>query len=168
VKFGKKELSVVGALCSVVACAIMLVAPITPDGTGLLLYIVCQLVNSLGMGIYSTVSWSMMGDAIDYNEWKFGVREEGTVYSLHSFFRKLAQGVGPSLALVIMVALGYSEINAGNQLFSVALNMRYLVAGLFLFSAVMQFVGLALIYNLDKKKLEQMNSELALRKAEQQ
>jgi GPH family glycoside/pentoside/hexuronide:cation symporter len=64
--------------------------------------------------------------------------------------------------------LGYSEINAGNQLFSVALNMRYLVAGLFLFSAVMQFVGLALIYNLDKKKLEQMNSELALRKAEQQ
>jgi Na+/melibiose symporter-like transporter len=99
---------------------------------------------------------------------KFYVREEGTVYSLHSFFRKLAQGVGPSLALVIMVALGYSEINAGNQLFSVALNMRYLVAGLFLFSAVMQFVGLALIYNLDKKKLEQMNSELALRKAEQQ
>ena len=168
VKFGKKELSVVGALCSVVACAIMLVAPITPDGTGLLLYIVCQLINSLGMGIYSTVSWSMMGDAIDYNEWKFGVREEGTVYSLHSFFRKLAQGAGPSLALVVMVALGYSEINAGNQLFSVALNMRYLVAGLFLFSAVMQFVGLALIYNLDKKKLEQMNNELAARKATQQ
>ena len=168
VKFGKKELSVVGALCSVVACAIMLVAPITPDGTGLLLYIVCQLVNSLGMGIYSTVSWSMMGDAIDYNEWKFGVREEGTVYSLHSFFRKLAQGAGPSLALVVMVALGYSEINAGNQLFSVALNMRYLVAALYLFSAVMQFVGLALIYNLDKKKLEQMNNELAARKATQQ
>ena len=168
VKFGKKELSVVGALCSVVACAIMLVAPITPDGTGLLLYIVCQLINSLGMGIYSTVSWSMMGDAIDYNEWKFGVREEGTVYSLHSFFRKLAQGAGPSLALVVMVALGYSEINAGNQLFSVALNMRYLVAALYLFSAVMQFVGLALIYNLDKKKLEQMNNELAARKATQQ
>ncbi len=168
VKYGKKELSVVGAICSVVACAIMLIAPITPDGKGLLIYIVCQLINSLGMGIYSTVSWSMMGDAIDYNEWKFGVREEGTVYSLHSFFRKLAQGVGPSLALVIMVALGYSEINAGNQLFSVALNMRYLVAGLFLFSALMQFVGLALVYNLDKKKLEQMNAELAERKAAQQ
>ena len=168
VRFGKKELATFGAICSVVACVIMLVAPITPDGSGLLLYIVCQLINSLGMGIYSTVSWSMMGDAIDYNEWKFGVREEGTVYSLHSFFRKLAQGAGPSLALVVMVALGYSEINAGNQLFSVALNMRYLVAALYLFSAVMQFVGLALIYNLDKKKLEQMNNELAARKATQQ
>ena len=165
VKYGKKELSVVGSLCSVAACTLMLIAPITPDGTGLVLYIICQLINSLGMGIYSTVSWSMMGDAIDYNEWKFGVREEGTVYSLHSFFRKLAQGLGPSMALVIMVALGYSEINAGNQLFSVALNMRYLVAALYLFAAIMQFVGLALVYNLDKKTLEQMTSDLEARHA---
>ena len=161
VKYGKKELSVLGSICSVVACAIMLIAPITPDGKGLALYILCQLINSLGMGIYSTVSWSMMGDAIDYNEWKFGTREEGTVYSLHSFFRKLAQGLGPSMALVVMVWLGYSEINAGNQLFSVALNMRYLVAALYLFAAVMQFLGLALIYNLDKKTLEQMTQDLA-------
>ena len=163
VKYGKKELSVLGSICSVAACTIMLLAPITPDGKGLLIYILCQLLNSLGMGIYSTVSWSMMGDAIDYNEWKFGAREEGTVYSLHSFFRKLAQGIGPSMALIIMVALGYSEINAGNQLFSVALNMRYLVAALYLFAAVMQFVGLALVYNLDKKTLEQMTTELDAR-----
>ena len=163
VKYGKKELSVIGTICSVAACAVMMVAPITPDGKGIAVYIVCQLINSLGMGIYSTVSWSMMGDAIDYNEWKFGTREEGTVYSLHSFFRKLAQGLGPSMALVIMVWLGYSEINAGNQLFSVALNMRYLVAALYLFAAVMQFVGIALIYNLDKKSLETMTAELSAR-----
>ena len=127
------------------------------------MYILCQLVYSLGLGIYSTVSWAMMGDAIDYNEWKNGVREEGTVYSLHSFFRKLAQGLGPSLALFAMAGLGYSEINAGNQLFSVALNMRYLVAGLYLLSAVMQLIGLGLIYNLNKKAVEQMTAELAQR-----
>ena len=167
-KYGKKELATLGAVCSVVACALMLILPISPDGGGLILYIVCQLINSLGMGIYSTVSWGMMGDAIDYNEWKNGTREEGTVYSLHSFFRKLAQGVGPSLALFIMAALGYSEINAGNQLFSVALNMRYLVAGLYLVSAVMQLIGLGLIYNLDKKSVEKMNAELAARHAKEQ
>ena len=166
VKFGKKELSVVGAICSIIACTLMLLLPITPSGNGILLYIVCQLFNSLGMGIYSTVSWSMMGDAIDYNEWKFGTREEGVVYSLHSFFRKLAQGAGPSLVLVVMGVLGYVGTNGGNQLFTVSLNMRFLVAGLYLFSAVMQFVGLALIYNLDKKTLEKMNAELAIKKAE--
>ena len=161
VKYGKKELSIVGSICSMIACTLMLIAPITPNITGLIIYIVCQLINSLGMGIYSTVSWSMMGDAIDYNEWKFGVREEGTVYSLHSFFRKLAQGVGPAMALVIMkLFLGYSEINGGNQLFSVALNMRYFVAALYLLAAVMQFIGLALVYNLDKKTLAKMSADL--------
>jgi GPH family glycoside/pentoside/hexuronide:cation symporter len=73
--------------------------------------------------------------------------------------------MGPSLALVIMSWLGYSEVNGGNQLFSVALNMRYLVAGLYLVSAVMQFVGLALIYNLDKKSLQKINAELDKRHA---
>ena len=168
VKYGKKELATMGAVCSVAACVLMLVLPISPNGTGLALYILCQLINSLGMGIYSTVSWGMMGDAIDYNEWKNGTREEGTVYSLHSFFRKLAQGLGPSLALFIMAGLGYSEINAGNQLFSVALNMRYLVAVLYLVSAAMQLIGLGLIYNLDKKSVEKMNAELAARHANEQ
>ena len=163
-KYGKKELAVVGSLVSVVACVAMLLLPITPDGKGIAIYVVCQLFNSLGMGIYSTVSWSMMGDAIDYNEWKTGNREEGTVYSLHSFFRKLAQGLGPALVIVIMTAFfGYVGANEGNQLPEVAQNMRYLVPALYLFSAAMQYVGLGLIYNLDKKSVETMTAELAER-----
>ena len=162
-KYGKKELATVGAICSMVACFLMLVLPITPDGKGLVIYVVCQLINSLGMGIYSTVSWAMMGDAIDYNEWKTGNREEGTVYALHSFFRKLAQGVGPALALVVMTALGYVGTLGANQTPETALNMRYLVAALYLLSAVMQFVGLGLIYNLNKKNLATMQAELKAR-----
>ena len=117
------------------------------------------------MGIYSTVSWAMMGDAIDYNEWKTGKREEGTVYALHSFFRKLAQGIGPALVLAVMVALGYVGANEGNQTMEVATNMRYLVPATYAFSAVMQFIGLSLVYNLDKKNLAKMNEELAARHA---
>jgi len=164
-KFGKKELATFGAICSMIACGLMFVLPMTPDMNGVLIYLVCQLVNSLGMGIYSTVSWAMMGDAIDYNEWKTGKREEGTVYALHSFFRKLAQGVGPAVALAIMVALGYVGANEGNQTVEVANRMRYLVPALYFLSAAMQFVGLSLVYNLDKKSLAKMNAELAARHA---
>ena len=174
-KFGKKELSVVGAICSIIgACGLFIV---TPDNTGtdLLVYILCQLVYSLGLGIYSTVSWAMMGDAIDYNEWKTGKREEGVVYSLHSFFRKLAQGVGPAVALVIMASLGYVNnavdpvtgeafIDVTLLSWDVAVNLRYLVAALFLVSAIMQFVGLGLVYNLDKKTLAKMNADLEARR----
>ena len=164
VKYGKKELATFGSICSVVAALGLFI--ITPNNTGLdlIIYIGCQLVYSLGLGIYSTVSWAMMGDAIDYNEWKFGSREEGTVYSLHSFFRKLAQGIGPSLVLIVMVALGYVGENEGNQLWEVAIRMRYLVAATFLFSALLQFVGLGLVYNLDKKTMATMNEELEARR----
>ena len=159
-KFGKKELATFGSIVSMVAGLGLFV--VLPENTGLdlIIYIVCQLIFSLGLGIYSTVSWAMMGDAIDYNEWKTGKREEGTVYSLHSFFRKLAQGIGPSLVLIVMVALGYIGENEGNQLWDVAVNMRYVVASTYMVSAVLQFIGLGLIYNLDKKTLSKMNADL--------
>ncbi|MBE6701579.1 MAG: MFS transporter [Ruminococcaceae bacterium] len=159
-KYGKKELATFGSICSIVAGLGLFIVLPKNTNLDLIIYIVCQLVFSLGLGIYSTVSWAMMGDAIDYNEWKTGTREEGTVYSLHSFFRKLAQGIGPSLVLIVMVAAGYVGENEGNQLWEVAVNMRYIVASTYLLSAVLQFIGLGLVYNLDKKTLEQMNREL--------
>ena len=47
----------------------------------------------------------------------------------------------------------------------VAVNMRFLVAVLFTVAAVMQFVGLALIYDLDRKTLAKMNEDLTKHKA---
>ncbi len=168
-KYGKKELATVGAICQMIACGLMVVFALTglmsPDAKGIALYVVCQLINSLGMGIYSTVSWAMMGDAIDYNEWKMGTREEGTVYALHSFFRKLAQGVGPAVALQILLAIGYVGENGGNQVWEVASKMPMMVALLYFVSAIAAFVGLSLVYNLDKKTLTQMNEELEARRA---
>lgn len=160
VRYGKKELSVFGSLLCIASALLMLILPITPDYRGIAIYVGCQLVYSLGLGIYNTVSWAMMGDAVDYHEWKHGKREEGMVYSIHSFFRKLSQGIGPALILVIMVSLGYVGENQGQQSYEVALNMRYLVAALYLISAILEFVGVGLVYNLDRKTLERMNHEL--------
>ena len=167
-KYGKKEASVFGTIVSLVGGVIMLIFPtISNVKTSLVVYLLGLVVYGVGMGVYTCVSWAMMGDAIDYNEWKFGTREEGTVYSLHSFFRKLAQGIGPSMVLLIMGWLGYqSKYGTIGQSALTSHNMCWLVAGLYMFSAVLQFIGLAFIYNLDKKTLNKMNAELAARKAE--
>ncbi|MBR2861159.1 MAG: MFS transporter [Clostridia bacterium] len=183
-KYGKKELSLVGSVCYIVGAAVLLLAPLgiipvteTSTGLDLIVYVVAQLIMALGLGIYSTVSWAMMGDAIDYNEWKTGTREEGVVYSLHSFFRKLAQGVGPAVALTIMQGMGYvnnakpdasgnfTEIDVNLFSWDFALEVRSLVAILFLVAGVMLFIGLGIVYNLDKKTLAQMNKELEERRA---
>ena len=167
-KIGKKEASVIGTIVSLVGGVIMFIFPMIKDvNTSLIVYLLGLVIYGIGMGVYTCVSWAMMGDAIDYNEWKFGTREEGTVYSLHSFFRKLAQGVGPSMVLLIMGWLGYqAKYGTIGQSAATAHNMCWLVAGLYMFSAVLQFIGIAVIYNLDKKTLNQMNDELAARKAE--
>ena len=182
-KYGKKELSIVGSICYVAGAAVLLLAPlgiipVAENNTGidLIMYVVAQLIMALGMGIYSTVSWAMMGDAIDYNEWKTGSREEGVVYSLHSFFRKLAQGVGPAVALTIMQGMGYvnnakpdaagkfTEIDVTLFDWAFALEVRQLVGILFLVAGIFLFVGLGLVYNLDKKTLAVMNEELEARR----
>ena len=161
-KYGKKEASVVGTLISLVGGAFMLIFPLVKNiKASLILYLIGLVIFGVGMGVYTCVSWAMMGDAIDYNEWKYGTRAEGVVYSLHSFFRKLAQGVGPSVVLLLMGVLGYdSKLGTIGQSAATSHNMCWLVAGLYLFSAILQFVGLGLIYNLDKKTLAKMNEEL--------
>lgn len=181
-KYGKKELSIVGSICYIIGGIVLFLAPLgiipvteTNTGLDLIVYIVAQLIMALGLGIYSTVSWAMMGDAIDYNEWKFGVREEGVVYSLHSFFRKLAQGVGPAVAIAIMGTMGYVnnavDPETGAAFIDVnliswenTLQIRSLVAILYMVAGIMLFIGLGIIYNLDKKTLAQMNAELDARK----
>ena len=165
-KYGKKEASVFGTVISLVGGIVMFIFPLIKNtDLALVVYLLALVIYDVGMAIYTCVSWAMMGDAIDYNEWKFGTREEGTVYSLHSFFRKLAQGIGPSAVLLIMGWLGYeSKLGTIGQSATTAHNMCWLVAGLYLFSAILQFIGLAVIYNLDKKTLDRMNADLAARK----
>ena len=168
-KYGKKEVASIGSIAGLVGGAILCIFPLCPKGAQLIIYMIGLVFFGLGMGFYNCVSWAMMGDAIDYSEWKTGKREEGVVYALHSFFRKLAQGVGPAAVIAIMGTplIGYqSALGTIGQSAQTAANLCWLVAGLYLFSAVCQFVGIALIYNIDKKTLAKMTADLEARKAE--
>ena len=164
-RFGKKEAVTFGSVVCALAYVLMLVLPITPDSRGLSLYVLCQIIAMLGGGVGSCLSWSLMADAIDYNEWKFGVREEGTTYALHSFFRKLAQGIGPSLGLVLATKLGYDASLKAAQTIEVATRMRYLVPVMYLGSYIMMIIAYGVVFNLDKKTLAQMESDLKERRA---
>ncbi len=163
-KFGKKEACAAGAAVSTFG-ALLLFLPLGNGATGLIGYIIAQVFFGLGLGFYTCVSWALMADAIDYNEWKNHTKEEGTVYSLHSFFRKLAQGLGPSAVILIMKQLGYNGALGANQPFEVAENMKWLVAALYTFSAAVMFIAIAFVYDLNKKKVAVMTSELEERRA---
>ena len=162
-KYGKKEVASIGSIAGLVGGAILCLFPLCPKGAQLIVYMIGLVFFGLGMGFYNCVSWAMMGDAIDYQEWKTGKREESVVYALHSFFRKLAQGVGPAAVIAIMGTslIGYEEkLGTIGQSPETAARLCWLVAGLYMFSAVTQFIGVALVYNIDKKTLTQMSADL--------
>ena len=170
-KYGKKEVASIGSIAGLIGGAILCCFPLCPKNIQLIIYMIGLVFFGLGMGFYNCVSWAMMGDAIDYQEWKFGKREESVVYALHSFFRKLAQGVGPAAVIAIMGTslIGYqSALGTIGQSAETAGRLCWLVAGLYTFSAVCQFVGVAIIYNIDKKTLAQMTEDLAARRAAQE
>jgi len=170
-KYGKKEVASIGSIAGLIGGAILCVFPLCPKNLQLIVYMAGLIFFGLGMGFYNCVSWAMMGDAIDYQEWKFGKREESVVYALHSFFRKLAQGVGPAAVIAIMGTplIGYvSSLGTIGQSAETAKNMCWLVAILYTFSAVCQFIGVALVYNIDKKTLAKMTEDLAARRAAQE
>ena len=163
-KFGKKELLTFAMAWSTAAYGLMIILPISPDSTGMWMYVALSVLNTLGSGISSCITWSLVADAIDYNEWKNGVRDEGTTYALYSFFRKLAQGVGPSLGLIACTLIGYNADLGAAQPMEVATGLRYLVPAVYMIAAALQLLGYGLVYNLNKKTLAKVQADLSERK----
>ena len=158
-KFGKKEAASFCAIFSIVACVLMNIVPMPAGMAGVAVYVGLSFVHGIGLGCGMMMANAMMADAIDYNEWKNGKREESITYAVHSFFRKLAQGVGPSIGLVLMVMVGYNE-ELTVQPADVALKLRYVMTGFTLFTSILCFVAIKWIYPLDKKTLAKMNEDL--------
>ena len=64
------------------------------------------------MGVFSMVSWALITDVIDDAELRNGVREDGSVYALYSFARKLGQAAAAGLSGALLTAIGYSQETA--------------------------------------------------------
>ena len=104
-KFGKAEVSIVSNLFAGVVCiATWLIKP-----ASVYVFMGLQTLCWLGLGIFSMVSWALITDVIDYSELKNGVREDGSVYALYSFARKLGQALAAGLSGWLLTAINYNE-----------------------------------------------------------
>ena len=67
---------------------------------------------SLGLGIFSMVSWALITDVIDDSEIRTGRREDGSIYALYSFARKLGQAASAGASGLLLTLVGYSDATA--------------------------------------------------------
>lgn len=105
VRFGKAEVSVVSNLFAAGICVITFI--LRPENVWV--YCFLQMLNWIGLGIFSMVSWALITDVIDYSELKNGIREDGSVYALYSFARKLGQAAASGLTGLLLQLIGYNN-----------------------------------------------------------
>lgn len=153
-KFGKAEVSVVSNLFAAVVMVILFV--VRPQNVWV--YCGLQMLCWLGLGVFSMVCWALITDVIDYSEIKNGVREDGTVYALYSFARKLGQALAAGLSGWLLTAIGYSSEAAAEGM----KQTQPVLEGIFNISTLIPAVGFALLaavlwfwYPLHKKQVDE-------------
>lgn len=107
-KIGKAEMSVAANLIAGAVCIILYF--LRPQNVWV--YVAFQFVSWFGLGIFSMVTWALITDVIDYSEIKNGIREDGSVYALYSFARKLGQAASAGLTGALLSLIGYSQSTA--------------------------------------------------------
>lgn len=156
-KFGKKELSVAScAFGAVVYLVCLIVRPQNPW-----VFVGFYTLAYIGLGFFNTVIWAMITDVIDDSEVRNGVREDGTIYSVYSFARKLGQAFSSGMIGALLAMIGYTQETAFDP---------SVTSGIFNLSCIIPAIGLGavalallFIYPLNKKKVEENVAELKRR-----
>ena len=151
-KFGKKSVIVstmlVGALSGVAAIFI----PITPDFTGMIIYIVCLMGLNLGNAGFQISVWAIIADCIEVSYRKTGKSEEGSLYAIYSFFRKLAQGIGQAVVALGLGAIGFVEGENAVQPESFGSDVKSLYFIVLAIGSLVAFLAMKFIYNIGRKE----------------
>ena len=69
-------------------------------------------LSYVGLGIFSLINWAMITDVIDDAEVHTGDREDGTIYSVYSFARKLGQAAASGVSGFLLTSIGYTAETA--------------------------------------------------------
>lgn len=148
-KYGKKESAVAGMLLSGVVFTVMFLLHLK----NMWVFLVLSMIGYLGLGFFNTVIWANITDVIDEQEVVTGEREDGTVYAVYSFARKVGQAFAGGIGGWALEFIGYESAEAV-QTKSVLEGIYGAAtiapaAGFFLVALILWFV-----YPLDKQQVE--------------
>lgn len=107
-RFGKAEIGAVSNFAAGILCIVLYF--VRPQNV--FVYAAFQMVSWIGLGVFQIVAWALVTDVIDYSEIKNGIREDGAVYGMYSFARKLGQAATSGLVGGLLTLVGYEQSTA--------------------------------------------------------
>ncbi len=149
-RFGKKEAGAAGMLLAGITYVTLYFLHVK----SIPLFLVLIFIGTLGIGLFNMIIWAFITDIIDYQEVSTGRREDGTVYAVYSFARKVGQALAGGIGGFALTAIGYvSEAKVQTALVS---NRIYVVATLVPgICYLIVFIIMQFWYPLDKRSVEQ-------------
>lgn len=104
-RYGKKEIGSFSVLVSSLAYFLLYFLHTKNIGV----YLAIMFIGTLGMGLFNVIIWAFITDVIDYQEIKTNKREDGTVYAVYSFSRKLGQALAGGVGGYALTIIGYAS-----------------------------------------------------------
>lgn len=148
-KYGKKESAVAGMLLSGVVFTVMFLLHLK----NMWVFLALSMIGYLGLGFFNTVIWANITDVIDEQEVVTGEREDGTVYAVYSFARKVGQALAGGIGGWALEFIGYESAEA--------VQTKSVLEGIYGAATIAPAAGFLLValilwfvYPLDKRQVE--------------
>lgn len=140
----KRNWCIIGALFVIAGSLIVLVSP-----TSVMVVTIGGLLRGIGMTPILGLIFTMIADAIEYGQWKTGVRTAGAIQAASTSGQKFGQGIGNALIGSIMGAAGYDGALTVQSEAALATISNMFIWGVTALGCIMIFV--MLFYHLDKE-----------------
>lgn len=115
-------------------------------------------------GVNNIITYAMIGDTVDYLEWKTGERAEGICFAMQTLINKVGMAVG---AFIGVVSYSWAGINPAMTP-AISPEGKNLLWNILILSGAISMVGTIipmLFYTITEKKQKEMVEEVAARKA---
>lgn len=102
-KFGKKAT----LMAAIVSSTIFSVIPVVMEIKNVYIYSALVVLGTIGQTVFTMLIWALVTDCLDYSEWKFNERSDGSMYSLYTFSRKIGSTIASTGVSFGLAAIGF-------------------------------------------------------------
>jgi GPH family glycoside/pentoside/hexuronide:cation symporter len=106
-KFSKRALMIISCIILIIGFIVLGIA-----GKNHAVLILGTMIKALGIGSMFASLYAFVADAIDYGQWKTGIRSEGITAAASSIGTKLGMGFGAAITGWVLSAVGYNTAEA--------------------------------------------------------
>lgn len=107
-KFNKRNISLAGCILAVASQAIFLINPNSYE-----LALVTTILRALGQAPLTALVFGMMGDVVEYGQWKSHIRQESLIFGGGSLGFKLGVGFTSAIISALLNMSGYISSSTG-------------------------------------------------------